>query len=44
MSPSQSHSEQILSLSETGASNRFVRALRRLKQDLATRDPGGDRR
>jgi RNA polymerase sigma-70 factor (ECF subfamily) len=39
-----SETAQVLGLSETGASNRFVRALRRLKQVLASLDPGGDRR
>jgi RNA polymerase sigma-70 factor (ECF subfamily) len=36
---SNSETAQVLDLSETGASNRFVRALRRLKRTLSLRDP-----
>src|SRR5207253_265350 len=35
-----SETAQVLGLSETGASNRFVRALRRLKQVLSILGPG----
>jgi RNA polymerase sigma-70 factor, ECF subfamily len=36
---SNGETAQVLDLSETGASNRFVRALRRLKRILSLRDP-----